>query len=173
MGFKIKFFFFTSDLLTFQKNKLFRFELNKEAASLFVKYGFIPSPLSIYEKVFKLEPSTILEVDENLKVSKYKYYDLKKQLYKKLSKNNDIQVNKDTIDDAHKLLRSKIKKMLSNDFKVGCFLSGGIDSALITSIAQTLSKKKLETFTLRTSSKNFDESDNAKKISQLLYYQLL
>ena len=50
------------------------------------------------------------------------------------------------------------------DVEIGCFLSGGIDSALITSIAQTLSKKKLETFTLKTSSKNIDESDNEKKI---------
>jgi len=167
-GIQNKIFFFTSDLLTFQKNKLFRFELNKVAASLFVKYGFIPSPLSIYKKVFKLEPSTILEVDKNLKVSKYKYYDLKKQLFKKSAYNNNVQVNKNTIDDTHKLLKSKIKNMLSNDFKVGCFLSGGIDSALVTSIAQTMSKKKIETFTLKTSSKNFDESDNAKKVAQYL-----
>ena len=167
-GIHNKIFFFTSDLLTFQKNKLFKFELNKTAAGLFVKYGFIPSPLSIYKKVFKLEPSTILEVDENLKVSKYKYYDLKKKLFKKSPYNKNVRADKDIIDDANKILQSKIKNMLSKNFKVGCFLSGGIDSALVTSVVQTMSKKKIETFTLKTSSKNFDESDNAKKISQYL-----
>ena len=155
-------------MLSFHKNKLFNFELNKKAASLFVKYGFIPSPLSIYKEVFKLEPSTILEIDENLKVSKYKYYNLKKQLSQKLSNNKFVQVNKNIIDDAHKLLQSKIKKMLSNNLKVGCFLSGGIDSALITSVAQSMSNKKIETYTLKTSSKNYDESGSAKKISQYL-----
>ena len=167
-GIHNKIFFFTSDLLTFQKNKLFKFELSKSAASLFVKYGFIPSPLSIYKKVFKLEPATILEVDENLKTTKYKYYDLKKELFKNSSNNKNVRVNKNIIDDSHKLLQSKINKMLSKNLKVGCFLSGGIDSALIASIAQNVSKKKIETFTLKTSFKDFDESDNAKKISQYL-----
>ena len=167
-GIKDKIFFFTSDLLSFHKNKLFKFELDKKSACLFVKYGFIPSPLSIYKKVFKLEPSTILEIDENLKISKYKYYDLKKQLFKKSTQNKPPQINKDIIDDANKLLKSKIKNMLSNNFKVGCFLSGGVDSALVTSVAQSMSKRKIETFTLKTASKNYDESVNAKKISQYL-----
>jgi len=167
-GIQNKTFFFTSDLLTFQKNEILKFELNKVSAEIFVKYGFIPSPLSIYKNVFKLDPSTILEVDESLKVSKYKYYDLKKQLFDKSKNNRKVKETKDTIDDVNKLLQSKIKNMLSKDFKVGCFLSGGIDSALVTSIAQSMSKKKIETYTLKTSSKNFDESDNAKKISKYL-----
>jgi asparagine synthase (glutamine-hydrolysing) len=167
-GIQNKTFFFTSDLLSFQKNKIFKFELNKVSADIFVKYGFIPSPLSIYKNVFKLDPSTILEVDENLKISKYKYYDLKKQLFNKSRNNRNLKVNKNTIDDVNKLLQLKMKNMLSKDFKVGCFLSGGIDSALITSLAQSLSKKKIETYTLKTSSKNFDESIGAKKISQYL-----
>ena len=167
-GIQNKIFFFTSDLLTFQKNEILKFELNKVSAEIFVKYGFIPSPLSIYKNVFKLDPSTILEVNESLKVSKYKYYDLKKQLFNKSKNYRNIKETKDTIDDVNKLLQSKIKNMLSNNFKVGCFLSGGIDSALITSIAQNMSKKKIETYTLKTSSKNFDESDSAKKISQYL-----
>ena len=167
-GIQNNIFFFTSDLLTFQKNKLFKFELNKIAAGIFVKYGFIPTPLSIYKNVFKLEPSTILEVDKNLKVSRYKYYDLKKELFKKSIYKSNVEENNDKIDSANKLLQLKITNMLSNDFKVGCFLSGGIDSALVASIAQTVSKKKIETFTLKTSSKNYDESISAKKISQFL-----
>lgn len=167
-GIQDKIFFFTSDLLTFRKNKILKFELNKVSADIFVKYGFIPSPLSIYKNVFKLDPSTILEVDESLKVSKYRYYDLKKKLYNKSKNNRNVKETNDEIDDVNKLIKSKIKDMLSKDFKVGCFLSGGIDSALIASIAQSVSKKKIETYTLKTSSKNFDESYNAKKIAQYL-----
>ena len=167
-GIQDKIFFFTSDLLAFQKNKILKFELNKFSADIFVKYGFIPSPLSIYKNVFKLGPSTILEVDESLKVSKYNYYDLKEQLYNKSKNNKNVKKTNDTIDDVNKLFQSKIKNMLSKDFKVGCFLSGGIDSALIASIAQKVSKKKIETYTLKTSSKNYDESHNAKKIAQYL-----
>ena len=167
-GIQNKTFFFSSDLLTFRENKILKFELNKVSAEIFVKYGFIPSPLSIYKNVFKLDPSTILEVDESLKISKYKYYDLKKQLFNKSKNNRNVKETKNTIDDVNKLLQSKIKNMLSKNFKVGCFLSGGIDSALITSIAQSVSKKKIETYTLKTTSKNFDESDNAKKIAQYL-----
>ena len=100
-GIQNKTFFFTSDLLTFQKNEILKFELDKVSAEIFVKYGFIPSPLSIYKNVFKLDPSTILEVNESLKVSKYKYYDLKKQLFNKSKNYRNIKETKDTIDDVN------------------------------------------------------------------------
>ena len=54
-----------------------------------------------------------------------------------------------------------------SDVEIGTFLSGGIDSSLITSIASKINPR-IETFTIGFEEKNFDESNYAKKISEFL-----
>ena len=51
---------------------------------------------------------------------------------------------------------------------MGSFLSGGIDSFLISSIMKEVSPNKINTFTVKTEDKRFDESINAKKIANHL-----
>ena len=57
--------------------------------------------------------------------------------------------------------------MLS-DVPLGCFLSGGIDSSLITAICQNNSAKKIETFSIGFSDRDYDESMHAKKVASIL-----
>ena len=54
------------------------------------------------------------------------------------------------------------------DVDLGSFLSGGIDSSLISSIMKQVSPNKINTFTVKTEDKRFDESINAKKIANHL-----
>ena len=60
-----------------------------------------------------------------------------------------------------------IKQTIS-DVQIGSFLSGGIDSSIITSILQANSSKKIKTFTVGFNDKNFDESKQAKNVSKYL-----
>lgn len=65
--------------------------------------------------------------------------------------------------------------MLS-DVPVGTFLSGGIDSSLVTSIASKVSKSKIKTFTVGFKDHAYDETAKARKISEYLktdHYELL
>ena len=59
---------------------------------------------------------------------------------------------------------------LENDFRLPSwnFLSGGVDSSLITSYMCSLSKEPINSFTIGFKNKLFDESDYARKISKLL-----
>ena len=59
-------------------------------------------------------------------------------------------------------------KQTISDVQIGSFLSGGIDSSIITSILQRNSSKKIKTFTVGFNDKNFDESKKAKNISEYL-----
>ena len=67
-----------------------------------------------------------------------------------------------------KSFRKTVIKQTISDVQIGSFLSGGIDSSIITSILQKNSSKKIKTFTVGFNDKNFDESDNAKEISKYL-----
>lgn len=68
------------------------------------------------------------------------------------------------VDD---LLRDSVHRRLEADVSLGCFLSGGIDSALIAKYASEV-KQDLATFTVRMPTPDLDESDAAAETARHL-----
>ena len=62
----------------------------------------------------------------------------------------------------------QLTSCLVSDVPVGCFLSGGIDSSLLTAILSKNSVNKINTFTIGFENENYDESGDAKKIADFL-----
>lgn len=106
--------------------------INKTALYTYLQLTYIPEKLSILENIHKLEPGECLTIDNN-KIKKEKYYSIKLPIEYKEQKD----VNKTFLV----LLESAVEERLTADVPVGCFLSGGIDSSVITAIA---SQKKQE-----------------------------
>ena len=68
------------------------------------------------------------------------------------------------------LLRKSVIEQLTTDVPLGCFLSGGVDSSLIASIAQSHLRQlgqRLKTFTMRMTG-TYDESPFAGEVAKLL-----
>ena len=72
------------------------------------------------------------------------------------------------VDKLDFLLSEVIEGQINADVEVGTFLSGGIDSSLITSIAQKVSKKEISSFSIGFEDSKFDESIYAEKIAKHL-----
>jgi len=136
----------------------------------FLKYGYISSPNSIYSQIKKLPPSTVLSLPlynlSNSTPEPVKYWSLHDIATKGLA--NQIQ----EYDEAFNLLDSQlhtiIEQQLNADVDVGLFLSGGIDSTIVTAIAQNVSKHQVKTFTIGFNEKEYDESPYAEKIAKYL-----
>ena len=72
------------------------------------------------------------------------------------------------VDKLRYLLWDATKIRMISDVPYGAFLSGGIDSSLITAKAQELSSKKIKTFCIGNENKSHDESKYASKVAKFL-----
>lgn len=136
--------------------------INEHAVSMFLDCTYIPSPYTIYNDVHKLPPGNNMHIDLNEKsLIINEYWNLKKVEKSNLSYN-------EAIEEVHTLLTDAVKIRLQSDVPFGSFLSGGIDSALITSIASKVSKEKIKTFSIGFEDPKFDESKIAAQYSKIL-----
>src|SRR3989339_701166 len=150
---------FSSELKSLIKHPKFKKELNLEALNKYLRYEYVPTPHSIFKNVYKLEPGHYLEYDgQNIK--KVKFWDV------------SFQATDLSFDQAVSKLDEKInqatKIRLVSDVPLGVFLSGGIDSSLVTYYAQKNSLQKIKTFSIGFKEKSFDESDYAKQVADYL-----
>lgn len=119
---------------------------DSEALNIYYNIGYIPAPFSIYKNVKKLEPGHCLEFS-NGKLSIDEYWAL-----------GDSRSNGD-ITELDSLIRQAVKKRLQSDVPLAVFLSGGMDSTVISKIASSFTK--ISSFTARFSRQEYDESDVA------------
>ncbi len=133
--FKEKSFFFSSEawfLYSLSQKKI-----NKESLNFFLNFGFTPEENTLIENVKKVKPRSILEVNINNLSSKIKnYFDL----------NNQKDAPLISKEELNETIEKSVKMNLLTDTKIATFLSGGVDSSLITSIAQKYNNK-IEGFT--------------------------
>ena len=155
---------FGSELKSILKFDSFEKDLDYNSINFYLKYGSIPSPISIFKNVNKLPSGEFLEINENLQINKKKYFDLNKKF--KLPKTK-ISFE-EAIDQLDKKLENAVKNQLVSDLEVGSFLSSGIDSSLISFYMQKTSQKKIKTFSVGFENTDFDESSGAKNIANYL-----
>jgi asparagine synthase (glutamine-hydrolysing) len=114
-------------------------KIDSASLQLYLHLNYIPSPYSIFENVYKLNPATFLTVNKVGQVTKNSYY--------------SISISIVTVDYAtaqnklKKLLEESVQQRMIADVPIGCFLSGGIDSSIITAIAAE-QKNNLNTFSI-------------------------
>jgi len=164
-GFSGDTFLFSSELKSIVAFPGFEKKINKESLNYFFNFSYIPEPLSIYENINKLEAGSILEFNlTNHKISKNQKFNtiLNKQDNFFLNDKNKILENFDYT------LNKAVKETMISDVEVGSFLSGGIDSSLITAIMQNQSEKKIKTFSAIFDDKRYNEEFYSRNISKHL-----
>ena len=122
-------------------------------------FGYIPNDKSYYKNIYKLKAGHYLVFDgENIKIKRY--WDLLKEKF-------NITFN-EAVEEVESLLKDSIKKRLLSDVEVGSFLSGGIDSSLVSAIMSKVSDKQIKTFTIGFNEKNYNEAEFAKNIANYI-----
>ena len=134
-------------------------KLNTTALHLFFQLTYIPAPLSIIDGVKKLKPGCFLSISRKNGLKVKRYYEV--------PYTEKPEVN--SFDEAKKLVRQRlmnsVHRRLVADVPLGTFLSGGIDSSIITALAAR-EVKKLDTFSIGFKGHGyFDESKYARMVA--------
>jgi len=161
-------FYFASELKALSCLEDIELEVDRQSLAQYFRLGYIPSNMSIYKGILKLEPGTILHFSSlNRKIITYKFWSA---LEESLD-SNFIYQNRDPGDLEEELsiiLNKTVKDCLVSDVPVGAFLSGGIDSATVVSIMSKVSSFRVKTFSVGFENSQYDESAKAEKIANYL-----
>lgn len=160
-------FVFASELkviVQYLKQKKVKLIIEQNAIPQFFHVGFIPEPYTIYQHVFKFPSAHYATFDTNKKL-------LTKQCY--WSAENHFLTH--TISDAktareqyEKILFSAVEDQMISDVPLGTFLSGGIDSSLVTAVASNVASKPIESFSIGFREKKYDETQYASAVANHL-----
>lgn len=161
---------FASELKVIKKIAGDKLSVNNKAIPYFLHLGFIPEPLTIYNNTYKFPSAHYVQIS----VGENSFTGLTKQL-KPFWKLQDA-VNATVISneasakkELNTLLLDAVQKQLISDVPIGTFLSGGIDSSLVTAIAAKVSgSDKIKTFSIAIDDGKYNESKFARQVAEHL-----
>jgi len=134
---------FSSEIKAILSSGLVDAEFNEEAVDEYLANRYVRTPYTFFENIFQVNPGTYLSIKKDLTVIENKYWDIPQNF--NMSKNyNEPEILKKLDTELNKA----IKYRLIADVPLGTYLSGGVDSSLITGITALNNTEKLNTYTI-------------------------
>ncbi len=135
-------------------------EVDFTAVYDYLTYGYIPAPKTLYKGIHKLLPAHFLEFSfESSRLTTKSYWELK------CAETNITK--EEAIAQVKKLIRKSVAEQMISDVPVGFFLSGGIDSSIV-SFEGAKCSGTIQTYTIGFDDPKHDESQFAKQIADLI-----
>lgn len=156
---------FSSELKGIMTTPGFVKKINRSIIPKYLFSQYISSPNTIFDGVKQIEPGSYLRATKNTyEIKRYwdTYEEYKKAQHRQI---NDFCEAKEIVKQS---LICSVKRRLVSDVPVGTFLSGGIDSSIVSAIAQAQISSPLKTFCIGFSDPRYDESDKARRIAGFL-----
>jgi asparagine synthase (glutamine-hydrolysing) len=152
--------------------------IDNDALAAFFRFGYVPTPYSIYRNIFKLLPGTCLRVpvaplpavsafhplSGKALLSPQPYWQVETIARHGIA--NPILDENEATEQLDALLRNTITQQKIADVPLGAFLSGGVDSSLVAAVMRSVSDKPISTFTIGFKEKEFDEAPYARAIAR-------
>ena len=160
-------FLFASELKALQQHPSFKWDIDRQALGLFVRYLAIPAPLSIYRGISKLPPGTILTLRPDEEPVIEPYWSGAQIAREGVANPFSLRADEAT-DRLEQLLERAIGRQMVSDVPIGAFLSGGVDSSTVVAVMQKLSSQPVKTFTVGFEDKAYNEAEHAKAVARHL-----
>jgi asparagine synthase (glutamine-hydrolysing) len=150
---------FASEIKSLLQHAAIKREVNAEAISDFLSFGYVPDPASAFRGIEKLLPGHTLTFKEG-KVTTHKYWDF--QYGDEQNSDEPVRDERYYVERLLDLLSESIKLRLISDVPLGAFLSGGIDSSAVVAMMARHMGRPVKTFSIGFSESSFDELHYAR-----------
>ncbi|WP_291270792.1 asparagine synthase (glutamine-hydrolyzing) [Geothrix sp.] len=163
-------FLFGSELKALRRHPAFCLDLDREAMAAFLRFGYIPGPATVYCGIRKLPPGTFLRLGVPVPgqlPGPEVYWDSRVEAFRAREQGFGGSFQEAT-DELEALLLDATRRRCVADVPLGAFLSGGIDSSLVTALMQQGSHSPARTFTIGFEERDFDEAPYAKAVAHHL-----
>ena len=137
------------------------FKMDMEALDDYLYWQYIHAPKTIYRDVSLIPPAHLIEIDlRSGTISQRRYWQLKFSEDRSLS----IEDWENRLDEE---IRESVRMRLISDVPFGAFLSGGIDSSLVTGYMADILQQPVKTFTIGFKESDFSELKYAEKVAAI------
>lgn len=159
-------FLFGSELKALKAHPSWHGEIDRDALTLFMRYGYVPLPHSIWRGVCKLLPGSYLTVSADTPVAVSPaptfYWRAREVAVAGMRMDLDDSAAANELDER---LRLSVADQMVADVPLGAFLSGGVDSSAIVALMQAQSTRPVRTFSIGFTESDYDEAVHAKAVA--------
>ena len=138
------------------------FSVDEEALRLYLQFGYVPDPLTIFNEVRKLLPGEWMTFAASGAMAKEQYW--------RVPVSASAPPSGITEDEAAAMIRDKfdesVRLRLQADVPLGAFLSGGIDSGSVVASMARQTSQPVKTFSIGFEEREFNELDGARMVAQ-------
>jgi asparagine synthase (glutamine-hydrolysing) len=159
-------FLFGSELKALAAHPAWRGEVDRDALTLFMRYGYVPLPHSIWLGVHKLLPGSCLElpVDTPVGVLPAPTFYWRARQIATAGLRSELD-DRSAADELDQLLRRSVAGQMVADVPLGAFLSGGVDSSTVVALMQAQSSRPVRSFSIGFAESDYDEAVQAKAVA--------
>jgi asparagine synthase (glutamine-hydrolysing) len=161
-------FVFGSELKPIYRYLTDRFEINNDAIVEFFKKGYIGDNRTIAKNIFKLPPAAWIKINHEGDMVCKKYWEVDLKRVTKMQAMENYTSEGKILQNVKNTIQAAVRRQLVSDVPLGTFLSGGIDSSLVSAFAAKEVAGQLNTFSIGFNEPEFDESGFAKTIARHL-----
>ena len=175
-------FVFGSELKALRAFPGFANPVCRQALAQYMRFMYVPAPLSIYQGIYKLEPGCVLTIAgappaeapaqplppaaAHGSLSLRRWWALADVV--QAGAKNQLTDEVEAVDALEQRLADAVRLQSLADVPLGAFLSGGVDSSAIVALMQQQSTRPVKTFTVGFEEAGFDESPHARAVAKHL-----
>jgi len=150
---------FATEIAAIASDSALPLSFDRAAMSGYLQFGCFVAPTAPFSEIQKVSPAEVVTIDQQ-GVSRRRYWRWNIATTPKRSP---------SLDDFDKVFRESVRRQSDVDVPYGVFLSGGVDSSLVSAVARSVRPEyKLKAYTLRFSEGSYDEGLFAERVAKML-----
>ncbi len=160
-------FVFGSELKALLAAPGFKADIDPGSVAAYLRYLYVPDPMSVFRGIGKVPAGHWIDVAAGVASEPRPYWSLETVIANGQTAHRDRDYEA-LCEQLEACLSSVVHAQMLSDVPIGSFLSGGVDSSLITALMQAGSRKSIKTFSIGFEDERFNEAPHARRVAEHL-----